>query len=380
MKIESIRTALYRVPPATQWRDASYDVDALEFVIVELQTRTGLRGVGYSYSTGDGGSAVKSLIDDSAVAVLAGMNAFDVERIWGALQRRLHRTGSGGVNTMALAAIDIAVWDLIAKSHGLPLYRVLGGFRDSIQAYGSGVDLFMTCEELREHVEAYVQQGYSAVKIKVGRPSLAEDVERVRTARDVLGPKGMLLLDANQRWRLDEAVHRLRALERFDPFWIEEPLRPEDIEGHAHLRRSTGVPVAVGESLYTKHQFLDYLRAEAADVLQPDVGRVGGITEWMKIAHLCEAWNRSVAPHFLFELSTHLLCAVPNGLILENVTGGSLTELGFLSRPIRIENACAMPSQEAGHGILFDYERMQPFRVDREPSSPETCARPGPRR
>jgi len=354
------------VPPATRWRDASYDVAALEFVVVELRTRTGLCGVGYSYSTGDGGSAVKSLIDDSAAGVLAGMDAFDVERVWGTLQRRLHRTGSGGVNTVALAAIDIAVWDLIAKSHGLPLYRVLGGFRDSVEAYGSGVDLFMTCEELRQHLEAYVTQGYSAVKIKVGRPSQAEDIERVRTAREVIGPNGMLLLDANQRWRVDEAVHRLRALERFDPYWIEETLPPEDIEGHAHLRRSTRVPVAVGESLYTKHQFLDYLRAEAADVLQPDVGRVGGITEWMKIAHLCEAWNRPVAPHFLYELSMHLVCAVPNGLILENVTGGSLTELGYLSQPIRIENGCARPSQEPGHGISFDYERMQPFRVDRE--------------
>ena len=297
---------------------------------------------------------------------MIGLDARDTEQIWTSLQHHLHRTGSGGINTFALSAINIAVWDLVAKSQGVPLSQALGGARKSIPAYGSGIDLFMSPDQLREHLQAYLDQGYDAVKIKVGRETLREDLERVAVARETIGPDRKLLVDANQCWRLEEAIPRVKAFEVYQPYWIEEPLVSDDVGGHARLRQVTSIPIAAGESLYSKYQFLEYLRADAIDILQPDVCRVGGITECMKIAALAQSWNLPFAPHFMMELSVHLLCAVSNGLILENVTGGSLTDMGLLSEPITVENGIGTPGSAAGHGIQFDQEQLGSRIVDSE--------------
>lgn len=364
MKIIALDTQLYRVPPSTRWQDAAVTVNGLEFLIVELRTDEDITGCGLSYTVGVGGSAVRAMIRDECAPVVLGLDAAEYERIWRRLWSQLHRTGNGGISTLAIAAIDIAIWDLLAKSRGLPLYRALGGATDSVRVYGSGIDLAMDCSELRDHLSCYLERDYTAVKIKVGRPTLREDVERVSLARDLIGPDRLLLLDANQGWSLDESIRRLQAFQSFQPYWIEEPLAREDIEGHAHLRRTTRVPVAVGESLYTKHQFLDYLKHEAADIFQPDVARVGGVTEWLKIAHLCEAWGRPVAPHFMSELSIHLVCSVSNGFILEDVTGGSLAELGMVDLPLTVTGGMAYPPQSvAGHGIQFNTDAIAPYKV-----------------
>ncbi len=364
MKITSVDTKLYRVPPSSPWRDAAVAVSALEFLIVRIRTDEDTDGCGISYTTGAGGSAVRAMIKDECAPAVIGLDPTEYERIWHRLWKLLHRSGSGGINTLAMAAVDIGIWDLLAKSINLPLYRVLGAGTDSVKVYGSGIDLAMDCSELRDHLNGYLERNYSAVKIKVGRPTLREDLERISLARDLIGPDRLLLLDANQSFRLDEAIHRLLAFESFQPYWIEEPLAPEDIEGHAHLRRVTHVPVAVGESLYTKHQFLDYLKHEAADILQPDVARVGGVTEWLKIAHLCEAWGRPVAPHYISELSIHLVCGVSNGIILEDVTGGSFAELGMVASPLTVVNGMDHPSQSvAGHGIHFNTDAIAQYEV-----------------
>lgn len=364
MKITALETKLYRVPPSTPWRDAAVTVSALEFLVVRIRTDQDIDGCGISYTTGVGGSAIRAMIQDECAPAVIGLDPTEYERIWLRLRKLLHRTGSGGTSTLAMATVDIGIWDLLAKSRDLPLYRALGAATDSVKVYGSGIDLAMDCSELRDHLNCYLELGYSAVKIKVGRPTLREDLERLSLTRDVIGPDRLLLLDANQAFRLDEAIYRLRAFESFQPYWIEEPLEPQDIEGHAHLRRATQVPVAVGESLYTKHQFLDYLKHEAADILQPDVARVGGVTEWLKIAHLCEAWGRPVAPHYMSELSIHLVCGVPNGIILEDVTGGSFAELGMVASPLTVVNGIAHPSQSvAGHGIHFNSDTIAQYEV-----------------
>jgi L-alanine-DL-glutamate epimerase-like enolase superfamily enzyme len=322
-----------------------------------------LTGHGLAYSVGVGASAVKALIDDYCAPTLDGIDVRNFERNWAMVSNNLHRTGSGGTNTLALAAIDIAAWDLIGKSSNLPLYRLLGGARDSIPAYRSGIDIHLDSGSLKSHIEKYLTAGYDAVKIKVGRKTLREDLERVATAREVMGPDRRLLLDANQRWHVDEAIERIAAFEQYRPMWIEEPLRAEDISGHARLRQATRIPIAVGESLYTKQDFLNYLRAGAVDVLQPDVARVGGITEWLKIAHLAESWGLRVAPHFLLELSVHLLCGVPNGLILENVEGGSLVDTGLTQDAGWIRNGVGYPTDSPGHGISFDFAALSKWEV-----------------
>jgi L-alanine-DL-glutamate epimerase-like enolase superfamily enzyme len=363
LKITALETTIYRVPPAVLWRDAELTVSELEFIVVRLQTDEGIDGCGLSYTTGFGGSAIRAVIEDACAPGIIGLDVLEYERIWQSLRRRLNRTGSG-ISTLAIAAVDIGIWDLLAKSKALPLYRALGAARDCVKVYGSGIDLWMDCSELRDHVSVYLDKGYSAVKIKVGRPTLREDLERVGLARELIGPDRTLLLDANQSFGLDEAMRRLRAFEVFQPHWIEEPLVPEDIEGHAYLRSVMGIPIAIGESLYSKSQFLEYLKHQAADIFQPDVARVGGITEWLKIAHLCEAWGRPVASHFLSELSVHLLCGVSNGLMMEDVTGGSFAELGMTAAPLTIINGIAYaPQYPPGHGIHLDIDSMAQYRV-----------------
>jgi L-alanine-DL-glutamate epimerase-like enolase superfamily enzyme len=363
LKIRNLEFSLHRVPPTLPWQDATHKVTALEFIVGRLTTDSQICGVGLSYTVGVGGSAVLALLEDYCKEFLVGREITEPERIWKLLSNHLHRTGSGGTNTLAMAAVDIAVWDALARHYKVPLWRALGGAKPSIAGYGSGIDLPMTPAELVKHVQGYLQQGYQAVKIKVGRQTIREDVDRLRAVRELIGPDYKLLLDANQCWTVDEAVRRARAFEPYGPAWLEEPLIPEDVSGHARLRLSTSIPIAVGESLYTAPQFLEYLRAGAVDVLQPDVARVGGYTPWKKIAALAEAFNVPVAPHFLAELSLHALCAVPNGLILENVTGGSLYEVGLTTRPLEMRNGVFTAGDIPGHGLNLDAGALDRYRV-----------------
>lgn len=172
------------------------------------------------------------------------------------------------------------------------------------------------------------------------------------------------MLDANQCFSLDEAKRRVAAFREYEPRWIEEPLAAEDVEGHAHLRRATTIPVAVGEILYSKHQFLDYRRQSAVDILKPDVARVGGVTEWMKIVHRVKAWSPRLAPHYLSELAVHLLCSVPNGLILEDVTGGSLAALGISLSKLNCRDGAAYLTEDIpGHGIRLNWDALKQLEV-----------------
>jgi L-alanine-DL-glutamate epimerase-like enolase superfamily enzyme len=349
-----VRTRHCRIPPATPWEDALAPVPNLDFITLEITTDEGVTGLGLTYAVGPGGSAIKALLDDELLPLVKGQDVSAFDALWHRLRKHLRRAGTAGLTTMALAAVDVAVWDALAKSQGVPLYKLLGGDRVAIEVYASGIDLAMSPDELAALVQGYVDDGYQTVKVKVGRPTLGEDVARLAAARQVMGDGRELLLDANQGWTVDEAVRRLAAFERFRPGWIEEPLVAEDVAGHARLRQATSTPIAMGESLSNKEQFAAYLRADAVDVLQPDIARVGGFTEWRKIAALAEANGLTVAPHYLMELSVHALCGVANGAVLENVTGGGLFDLGLLASGLSISDGVAAPPDRPGHGIVLD--------------------------
>ena len=173
----------------------------------------------------------------------------------------------------------------------------------------------------------------------------------------------MLMLDVNQKWTVGEAIRRAAQLRPFDPYWLEEPILADDRAGHARVREETGIPVAVGETLYTRYEFADYIRLGAVDVVQADICRVGGFTEWLKIAKLAESFNLPVSPHFMLDLSVHALCAVPNGLILEDLKGGSLTDLGIRAEPLRVTQGEVAPPARPGHGIVFDQTALGKYEV-----------------
>ncbi len=355
MKIEHVAVTALRLPPASPWEDATNKVQSLEFLIVELHAEGGLCGTGFTYTVDVGGTAMKSLLEDYLAGLVVGMDARDYERIWNRLQRQSRRLGLGAA-TMAIAAVDIAVWDLIGKHYGQPLWRLLGGAREEIPSYVSEVNLAAAdrVEDLAARVDDYLARGYRTVKIKIGRDDFEEDLERLGAVKKRLGRRGAILVDLNQKWEASEGLAKAAELDRFDLGWIEEPFLWSDIAAHAALRRAVRTPLALGESLYARHQVLDYLRADAVDFVQADVCFVGGITEWLKIAHLAQAFGKRVAPHFMMELSLQLLCGIQNAFMLEDVVGGSFTELGLLAEPIAVKDGIGRPPSRPGHGIVFD--------------------------
>ncbi len=367
MRITDVTSHACRLPPASPWEDATNKVDGLELIFVELRTDTGLVGVGLTYTVDIGGTVIKALIDDYLAALVVGMDPLDYERIWNRMSRQSRRLGLG-VNSMAIAAVDIAVWDLIGKHYGQPLYKLLGGARGSVPAYISEINLSAndTIDDLVRRIDDYVARGFTSAKIKIGKPDFAEDIERITKAKERLGRNGTLFVDLNQGWSASEAISKATQLDRFSLGWIEEPLLCQDIQGHASLKRAVSTPIALGESLYSRTQFLDYLRADAVDVVQADVAFVGGITEWHKVAHMASAFGRPVAPHFMMELSLQLLCGVQNAFMLEDVVGGSLTELGLIETPIKVENGRGVPSDRPGHGIVPNWSAIEAHKLTSE--------------
>lgn len=368
MRIEQVSCRGYRIPPSVPWEDATNKVNWLEFIVVELQTDTGIIGTGISYSVDVGGTAITSLINDYLSHLVVGMNPLHYEEIWHKLQRQSRRIGIG-VNSMAIAAIDIAVWDIMGKHYNVPLYKLLGGSRDRIPAYISEVILSPddTVDDLLGRVDHYMERGYRTVKIKIGRPDFEEDLERIVKVKERLGPGGTVLVDLNQKFSSAEALAKCAKLDHLNLGWIEEPMLYHDVQAHSRLKQSIVTPLALGESLHSKHQVLEYLKADAVDFVQADVAFVGGITEWLKIAHLANVFGKPVAPHYMMEISLQLLCGVQNAFMLENVVGGSFSELGLLETPITVEGGVGVPPDRPGHGIQFLPSELAKYEIGRTP-------------
>jgi len=325
-----------------------------ELVLVEIETASGETGIGWCTTAGVGAAAVQALIAGYLAPMLSGMDPRHTERIWARLWMECHAAGPAGITTLAISAIDIALWDLKAKAVGEPLHRLLGGARDSVEVYASAINLHLTEDQLIEQVRAQRAEGYTAFKIKVGRPGLKDDLERCQAVREAIGDGGRLMLDANQKWSIGEAVQRMAILSETSPLFIEEPLLSDDVNGHKKLRDAVGVPIAVGEQLCNRFEFWNYVREGAAEFLQPDVWKVGGITEFLKIAALGAAANIPISPHGAAELSVHLAAALPNALHVENIFGLNLFDFGATSTPMPISEGRTVPGTAPGHGVVFD--------------------------
>lgn len=364
--VRAVEVRVLRLPPASPWEDATNRVDGLEFVIARVQCADGTVGTGYTYSVDVGGTAIRSMIEDYLTPLVIGRDVRDVRSIWETLDRQTRRLGRG-VNRLGMAAIDTALWDACGIHADLPVSRLWGERRTHLPVYRSEIrlDANDTLDALQERVEGYLAAGYRDVKIKVGSDDPTRDLRRLDTVRAELG-SGALFADANQRWRLDEAKRRLAGFADRDIGWIEEPLAFHDIEGHAQLRRHTPVAIALGESLFAREQFLDYLRADAVDIVQADVAFVGGYTEWLRIAELADAFGKPIAPHYLMELSLPALCAVPNARFLEDVVGGGLRELGLTDDELHIEGGIAHVSERPGTGIRFLDDALRAHTLDPE--------------
>jgi L-alanine-DL-glutamate epimerase-like enolase superfamily enzyme len=361
-KIVSVEVLQANLKPKVKRTDAVQTFELQETPMVRIIDADGAVGTGYSYTIGTGGSSVCRLIDDHLAAALIGREAEGIEGLWRTLFFRVHATTVGAITSIALAAIDTALWDLRAQKSGLPLHRLAGGAKDGIDLYYTeGGWLHMETAELVDEAVKAKERGFGGTKIKVGRPHVAEDVTRLTAVRDKVGYDWEIMTDANQGLSLDEAIRRARHYEKLDVAWFEEPIHADDVSAHRRLSQSTTIPIAIGESLYSLSQFKDYLEAGACSIVQVDVGRIGGITPWLKVAHMAEAFNVPVCPHFLMEIHLGLCCAVPNSRWLEFIPQLDLVT----SSPIRIENGKAIPSEKPGLGIDWNWESLERSIVHR---------------
>ncbi len=313
MKITDITMQEYRWPRPVPITNGKHTYTHVNYALVKIRTDQGVTGLGL----GSGGE-IERAAGRQLTPLLIGEDPIDVERLW-------HKmwvpklTGRRGIVTRAISAIDIGLWDIRGKAAGLPLYKLLGGYRDRVPTYVAGgyYEPGKGLRELAAEMEANVAMGARGVKIKVGGAPIAEDVARVRTARDAIGPDIKLLVDANCAYRAREAVQLARRIEAYDVFWFEEPVAPDDYDGHRRVAEASTIPVATGENEYTRYGFRDLIRAGAASILNADAKILGGVTEFMKMAALAQAHDLDIAPHGSQDIHVHLVAAIANGLILE---------------------------------------------------------------
>ena len=361
MAIRALQADHYRIPLPVALSDSTHGtIRAFELVTVRLRDDEGAEGVGYTYTVGTGGAAVHSLVARDLAPLLGGRDADRIEEIWQAMWWALHYGGRGGAQALAISAVDIALWDLRARREGTPLWRALGGFDPRVPCYAGGIDLDFSLDALLRQTDDSLARGFRAIKMKVGRPSLHDDVERVRAMRAHLGTGFPLMVDANMRWSVDEAVRGARALRDLEPMWLEEPTIPDDVPGHARIVREGGLPVAAGENLHTLHEFRQLIAAGGVTFPEPDVTNCGGVTVFMKVCHLAEAFNLPVTSHGAHDLTVHLLAAAPNRSYLE-AHGFGLDR--FIAEPLRLEDGLAIAPERPGHGVELDWKGLEAVRA-----------------
>ncbi len=316
-RISSVTLSSVTLPLPTGISDAKVltgrqrPMTEVAFLFAEIDTEEGHHGVGFSYAKRAGGPAQFAHAREVAPDLL-GEDPSDIGRLWTKLVWAGASVGRSGASTQALAAIDVALWDLKAKRAGLPLAKLLGAHRDSVRCYDtSGGFLHETIEQVKDNATRTLASGVGGVKIKVGQPDWRADLRRVAAVREHIGPDVPLMVDANQQWDRPTAMRVGKALEEFDLVWIEEPLDAYDAAGHADLARALTTAVATGEMLTSVAEHDELLRHRAVDILQPDAPRIGGITQFLKLATLAEHAGVGLAPHFAMEIHVHLAAAYP---------------------------------------------------------------------
>lgn len=355
-RITSIEPGFYRIPLPTVLTDSMHgEMRAFELNTVRIRDADGAEGVGYTFTVGRNGAAIDTILARELPEIMDGEEADGTERLWHKAWWALHYGGRGGPTVLALSAFDMALWDLKARRADLPLWKALGGYDPRVPCYAGGIDLDLPLEKLLRQTDDNLEKGFRAIKMKVGRANLFEDVERVKAMREHLGEGFPLMADANMKWSVDGAIRAARALQPFDLAWLEEPTIPDDPAGHARIVREGGLPIAAGENLRTLWEFKIYIAGAAVTYPEPDVTNCGGVTPFMKIAHLAEAFNLPVTSHGAHDVTVHLLAACPNRSYLE-AHGFGLDR--YIAEPLRIQDGFALAPNRPGHGIEFDWQGL----------------------
>jgi L-alanine-DL-glutamate epimerase-like enolase superfamily enzyme len=357
IKITGIETDVLKRPPGVPYYDAIHTFGTESGSLV-LRVRTDAGITGWANSSfgmiAGGPRVVQTILEEEVKPVLVGKDPAFPRRIRADLWKALEYQGVGGATQFAIAAVDIAIWDILGKSANLPVYKMLGAFRDRLPVYsmcGWYYDNDDDLSHLKRVISEAVEQGYHAVKIKVGRGSLDEDVRRIKLALDVLGQGKRLMVDANQVFNRNEALRRGRVYQELGCFWYEEPLPPQEMEGYAELARELDMRIATGENLNTKYAFADLIARRGADVVQPDNRRAGGVTEWMEIAALADANGLELASHGGGATNLNMLLAMPNAIYMES------------SGPQKLQNGEVAAPEEAGMSSEVSAAEIKKYKV-----------------
>jgi D-arabinonate dehydratase len=339
-----------------------------EHLLVRVRTADGVEGLGCCLQDLSAAPALEAATELLFPMVL-GRRLGELRAVWRDLYRGTVRAGRRGAVLHALSAVDIALWDALAKTAGLPLHELLGGARTSVPCYASGGYYHPGdgLEGLEREVAGYVEQGFRAVKMKIGRLGVRAERERVRVVREVLGDDRELFVDANQAYEaVDDAVALCRAIEPFDVGFFEEPFAVDDVEAFVRLRARTAIPLATGELESTRWGFHELVVRGAVDVVQPDVTVCGGITEFLQVAAQAAAAGIPVAPHYHWDLHLPLACAVPGVRILEKFEGTGVKALDHvLAEPYAVDGDGALHVRPVpGHGMAFDDAMVARYLVE----------------
>ncbi len=366
LKITGLETDLLRFPPGKPYSDAIHDFGPDRGgVVLRLLTSAGITGWAYSSfgMIGGGPKVVQTILETELKPVLVGKDPAFPKRLRADMWRAVEYHGVQGVASFALAAADVALWDILGKAAGLPVYKMLGGFRDRIPAYAMCGWYYPNDSDLsqfRRAIEAHLAEGFHAVKIKVGRSTLEDDIARIKAAQELCGKTNHIMVDANQVFNRNEALRRGRVYQQMGCFWYEEPLPPYEKDGYAELARELDIRIATGENEYTKYAFLELLKRGGADIVQPDNRRAGGVTEWMEIAAIADAFGVEVASHGGGPTNVHMLCAMPNAIYLES---GSLKGESSSVEKLRMTNSEILAPETPGMGSELKREYVQQHKI-----------------
>lgn len=366
--ISAIRARDISIPLDSATSISSRQVTQRHYGIVELEASDGFKGIGFCYVGSAGGTLFSEIVNSLLAPLLRGQDPFRVEGLWVEMYQEALLQGRTGTIMRAISALDTALWDHNARAVGLPLYKYLGAVQsDSVAAYASGGYYLpgKTPELLADEMEAFVGDGYGAVKMKVGKLDFKAEEARIAAVRERIGPDPILMLDANNAWAdLPTALPFVRMYERYNPYFIEEPFGPDDIENHARLAGRTPVLVATGEIEAGRWRFKELLQTGAAAILQPDAAVCGGISEFRRIAATAASFGITLCPHWFHDLHAHLVAATPNAHYVEYFRDDQVLNFRRLvSRQLEVRQGRIQLCQEPGLGFDFSSEAVERYAL-----------------
>jgi L-alanine-DL-glutamate epimerase-like enolase superfamily enzyme len=361
MTIKAIRTSMLRVPwPQTQWLKGHAFGDARNILVLDVETSGGIVGMGYLLLFRPTMRTITACLEETVIPRVIGKDASAVEAIWQDLWRSSVTYGRGGIATMAMSLLDIALWDALGKRAKLPLHRLWGHYRAQLPAYGSGCFRGSGGDGMIAKALHYKERGYKAIKMQVAHSDdLHTDLRNVRRMREAVGPDIAIMIDVNMGWTADVAIQMGRKFQDYDVYWLEEPVDPDDFSGYLRIAQALDLRIVGGETHFTRFDLKPFFENPRLPILQPDPMR-GGLTDLRKIAAIADTWGMTLAPHLFPELNVQLLASIPNGLWIEDM--GLADDLWV--DPVPVVNGMITAPERPGHGLAFKSEILRDCAVE----------------